>query len=231
MAVAFDASSPSGTAVNTAVASYSWTHTPVGTPRGVAVFAFQAGPAGDVDHTVGVTYGGVAMTFVGSAADTANELGRCEGYHLGAAIPTGAQTVTVTRTNNTTEMWAVAATLTADADTATAGLVTQSENAALAEVAVDDGSPGSDSVRVAGAYWGGGSPPGTGASSTLMRNLDFGAYGASTVRETTAGQGARNVGFSAVADDRATVHFAVKELLAVVVEAVIHQAIYRGIER
>lgn len=229
MAVAFDATSEShtGTTGSVSQASFIWTHTPVGTPAGVLVYVMQATSA--VMATTGVTYGGVAMTLIQEAVDGAGELGMCHLYFLGSGIPTGAQTITVSRLNNTAVLYAVAATVTAATDTQTHGTFFENGDGALAERSVDDGSPGTNSLRFAGCYYGGAAPPGTGANSTAMHSIDFGAYVAATVRETVAGQGSRLVGFSAASDDVAAIAIAIREI--VVPDAVIHQAVYRGIER
>src|SRR3990172_11880265 len=117
-AVANDAASEShtGTTGSTNQASFSWTHTPAGTPSGVLVFVFTRSATLTV---TGVTYGGVAMTAIGggAAVDTAGEPGRVDTYFLGASIPTGARPVVVSRTNNATVMYASAATQTALTDT------------------------------------------------------------------------------------------------------------------
>ena len=211
-AVANDAASESdtGTTGAASVASFTWTHTAVGTPRGVLVFVYTISATSTVTS---VTDGGVAMTQVsgGAAVDTAGEPGRVDTFFLGTGILTGARPVVVNRTNNAVVMYAVAITQTAAADTAVTGIILLQENQALAQQSVDDGSPGSNSVRYAGAYSGLGAPPAVGANSTLLHNIDFGAFGTSTVRETTAGQGARLVGFTAAADDVAAVHLAVRE--------------------
>lgn len=96
MAVAFDADSN----VASSTGNLEWTHTPVGTPKGVAVLVLQPGPQtpgfGE-DQVSGVTYGGVAMTRVLAAQlTTGGEQGVVYLYFLGSGIPTGAQTVKVT---------------------------------------------------------------------------------------------------------------------------------------
>jgi hypothetical protein len=108
MAVAPDARSTS-----TLTNDPSWTHTPVGTPRGVVVGI--AAPSGS-DIISGVTYGGVAMGRVAVAAKAAAEAGSVYVYFLGTGIPTGAQTVTVTTSGVNTAI-GHATTLTAAADT------------------------------------------------------------------------------------------------------------------
>jgi hypothetical protein len=216
MAVAHDASSASHAsgAFSVSQASFSWTHTPAGTPRGVLVLVFQGVSA--TNAVTSVTYGGTAMTHVGSAraTDTTTEPGSADLYFLGSAVPTGAQTVQVNRTNNTTTVWAVCTTQTAATDTEVTGIVLTQSDGAIAQQSVDDGSPGVDSVRYAGVYYGGATPAPAGANSTLLHSNDAGAYGWTAVRETTAGQGARLVGCTqATSDDRAGVHLAVRELV------------------
>jgi len=216
-AVAHDAASEShtGTTGSTNQASFSWTHTPVGTPRGVLVFVFTYSTA--TKTVTGVTYGGVAMTAIagGAAADTAGEPGRVDTYFLGASIPTGARPIVVTRTNNGVTMYAAAATQTAGGDTEVTGMVLLQENGTFAVQSVDDGSPGTNSLRYAGAYAGGSNNLAAGTGSTILNNIDIGARTFNMARETTAGQGPRNVGFSYnISDDRAAVHLAVREIPA-----------------
>lgn len=217
MAVAHDSFSEShtGTVGSISEASFSWTHTPVSTLRGVQVKTFNRNSTGD--NATAVTYGGVAMTAVtgGRAVDTAEEPSDCKLWELGSGIPSGAQTVVVTRVNNTDEMYATCVGQTAAADTAVVGIVLLENNGTLAEQSVDDGSPGTNSVRYAGLNSGLAAVPAAGASSTALGNIDYGTHVIMVVRETTAGQGARSVGFSSGSvDDRAAVHYAVKELAA-----------------
>jgi hypothetical protein len=186
MAVAFDAGSVShaGVSASQSEASFSWTHTPAGTPAGVVVFVIANHPTNGA--VSGVTYGGEALAAVpgGSAADTLGELGRVQAWFLGSGVPTGAQTVQVTRGND-----------------------------------VDDGSPGTNSLRFAGAHSGETLGAETGANSTQIGT--FASAGGITVhwgvvRETTAGQGARPVGFAdTLTDDTAAVFLAVIEVAAV----------------
>lgn len=213
--VAFDAASEShtGTTGSTSEASFGWTHTPVGTPKGALVYVFNLSSA--TDTVTSVTYGASTMTAVtsGFATDTATEPGFCKAYFLGASVPTGAQTVTVTRTNNANVMYAVAITVTAAASTTeTAGVATLNEDQAVGITAVNDGSPGTNSVRFYGLYSGGASVLSAGVGSTSAQSIDVGANTASTFRETTAGQGSRNVGPAAGAsDDVAAVLLAIRE--------------------
>lgn len=91
-AVAFDAfnAGTSGTG------NLSYTHTPVGTPKGIVVMVSQIGSK--ADQVSSVTYGGVAMTEVAGSPNilATGEVDVVYTYFLGSSIPTGAQTVSVT---------------------------------------------------------------------------------------------------------------------------------------
>lgn len=109
MAVAFDAVSN----VAAGTGDLSWTHTPVGTPRGVRVDIVENGGTNGVSS---VTYGGVAMELVAVNAKTSGEAGTVITYFLGKSLPTGAQTVSVT-VGDAVSKRAVAITVTAASDT------------------------------------------------------------------------------------------------------------------
>ena len=216
MAVAHDAASEShaGTTGSVSEASFSWSHNPVGTPRGVLVYTFVVDDSSDL--ATAVTYGGASLSAVssGRAVDTAGEPGDCKAWFLGTSVPTDdPATVVVTRTNNTRQMYAVAITVTAGGNTEVTGVVLVQEDGAFVEELVDDGSPGTDSVRYAGTFSGRLGPPSPGISSTALEDIDFGSVAVATVRETTAGQGNRLVGFLVTqSDDRAAVHLAIREI-------------------
>lgn len=216
MAVAHSAASEShtGTTGSSNQAAFSWTHTQTGTPQGVLVFVYTF--ASTAALVSSVTYGGVSLTAVsgGTATDTAGEPGRTDTYFVGSGLGSGNQTITVNRTNNATVMYATAATVTANYNTEiiTANIVLLQNNLAMTEQSVSDDWPGSFSLRYAGAYSGLATPPGAGASSTVLNSIDVGSYGAAMVREDTAGQGPRDIGFSANNDDCAAVHLAISEI-------------------
>ena len=216
MAVAHSAASEShtGTTGSTNEASFSWTHTQSGTPQGVLVFVHTINNASNT--VTSVTYGGLALTRVAGAVaiDTGGEPGRTDMFFLGSGLGTGNQTITVNRVNNGRLMYASAATVTAGADVNVTGIQIEEQNQALSPVAVDDGSSGINSLRYAATYSGRGSVPPAGTGSTTLTSIDFGARCASMVRETTAGQGARDVGFTAASDDVAAVYVAVREVTA-----------------
>jgi hypothetical protein len=112
MAVAFDAATEfTGTG-----ASVGGTHTPTGTPRGVWVYIAETLNLADI--ITGVTYGGVALGRVRYQpnSDQADD-GATYSYFLGSSIPTGAQTLTVSKSDATTAIHVVVVTATAAADT------------------------------------------------------------------------------------------------------------------
>ncbi len=216
MAVAYDASSEShtGTTGSVSEASFSWTHTPVGTPKGVLIYVMQDNAS--TDKTTSVTYGGTTVPAVtgGFAADTSGEIRACKTFFLGSGIGAGAQTVVVNRTNDTTVMYAIAVTVTAAANTEVylPGIVLQQTDTALVEQNVDDGSNGVNSVRFAGGAFALNSAPADGANSNGVGNIDFGSSVAKVTRRNGAGQGSLPVGFAnATVDDVAAVYLAVRE--------------------
>jgi hypothetical protein len=217
MAVGHDFASEShtGTTGSISQASFSWSHNPLGTPKGVLVFVINLVSPGAIAGPV--TYDGadVPAAFGGYADDSTGEPGNASAFFLGSGVPTtDPATVVVTRVNNTDELWAVCITVTAATDTATHSAVVVLQNdGTLAEQSITDGSPGTDSLRYAGGFSGLPSPPAVGANSTLLHNFDTGAQTAAVCRELFAGQGARNVGFSSgTVEDRAFIHLAVKEV-------------------
>jgi hypothetical protein len=166
------------------------------------------------DTVTSVTYGGTGLTRVdgGAAIDSAGEPGRTDLFFLGSGLASGNQTITVNRTNNATVMYAAAATVTAATATNVTGIVLLEGDGTMTVQSVTDGGAPTNSLRYAGAYSGLQAPPPAGTGSTLLTSIDFGNFGAALVRETTAGTGARDVGFNSNSDDRAAVHVAVREL-------------------
>jgi len=225
LAVAHDFAQESHTSqtgpVSANEASFTWSHAGAASGvRGVLVFVMNL--SANADIVTSVTYGGVTVPIVsgGGAVDTATELIRCQAYFLGSSVPQGTQSVVVNRTNNANNLYAVSVTVTAGDNTAVTGIVLAQENQAITQKNVDDGSPGTNSVRYAGLASGLNSVPPIGAQSTLLFDVDIGNQTASAVRETTAGQGSRPVGFnSGTSDDTAAVHLAVKETALVNADA------------
>lgn len=214
MAVAFDAAAEShtGTTDATSVASWTWTHTPVGTPRGIVVFTINRNTSNDI--VTSVDYGGVAMTAVSSgfANDTAGEVGACKAWFLGSGIPTGAQTITANRTNNVNGTYGVSFSVTAAADTVIDGVASQSEDATTGTLSVTSTAT---ALRFAAAMFGGSNPPAAATGCTLGPDIDFGTRVHSSARENSAGSGARSVGWATqTLDDVAAVAVGVAESAA-----------------
>jgi hypothetical protein len=95
MAILRDAVTHDSTAGGGADASF--THTPVGTPRGVLLFVtFTGSFAGSTDQIDSTpTYGGVSMTEVAGSPllFSGTEDKQIHVFHLGSSVPTGPQTV------------------------------------------------------------------------------------------------------------------------------------------
>jgi hypothetical protein len=217
VAVGFVASATSGSQAS--VASFNIGTLGTGARAGI-VFVCIHNSATDI--ITSVTWNGTSMTLIGKATDTDTEPGVVKAYFLDS-VSNG--TITVNRTNNSVVTVGYAASISAamacrvsqyitrvastqntNADTSTTG------TGASGEVAVDDGSPGTNSMRFAASYTGAATPVAQGTNSSALQSLDSTAFGSSFIRETTAGQGSRNVGFATgTTDDWALVAVAVSE--------------------
>lgn len=227
MSVSHDASSEShtGTTGSTSEASFGnagssalWNHV-VG--AGAKAAWVGIGTLADADYIDGdVTLGGVAMTQHAEAADTLIEPLRATLFFL-ANPPTGSQNIVVPRINNATPMYGVCHTVFASADVEiyTPGIVLLQESQTLSEQSVDDGSPGTNSLRFAIVGYGGNAPA-AGANSTVGQGINVSAASFRSYYETTAGQGSRPIGASTgTADDVAAIHFAIREITGTSVSA------------
>lgn len=197
MAVEYDASTKNVAAAD----PQSFTHTPSGTPRGVVVMIAHGTTASDI--VVGVTYGGVAMTRIGSISDALGEPGRAYSYFLGVGVPAGAQTVSVDRTEATTSVLVVAITVTG---------VDDMEAYGFGGIAGDLVNPraivGSSGNRISTGFlivYSGlnalASLTAVDADTTIIQDNDFGIFVATCCRRTTAGEGTKTIGYTAGSDD------------------------------
>lgn len=208
--------SHTGTTGSVSEASYQWALGQAGdSPKGVLVFTMNGVSA--TSKATAVTYGGQTMDAVsgGAAADTSTEPGNVKAWFLGTGLPTGAQNVVVTRTNDTTPCYAVGFLFGGAVTTRVVGTpVLQQENAAMTAVTYDDGLPSSFvSIVLAGGYTGDNTPaPAPDASSTSAGTL-LGSYAYSfgACYETTPTYGSRSRGLAATNDDRAQVVLAVTD--------------------
>jgi hypothetical protein len=114
MPVAYDAF----TASDEGTTNRSWSHVPVGVPKGIIVFVGQI--TGGTDEVTSVTYGGVSMSeLAGSPINKAtSEVLGIYAYFLGSGIPVGTQTVLVTVSGSSPKI-AGAISVTASAGAAT----------------------------------------------------------------------------------------------------------------
>lgn len=201
------------------VPSHSCSLTASASAKGILVFTFNVNPATPgTDNFTGVTDGsGTPLVAVSScsASDTLGEPGSVKAWFLGSGVTTGTQTITASRTNNTDQGYMIAISVTAGGNTEAVNCAAISENAAPSEQSVNDGSPGTNSVRYAAMFFGqtiASGPVTAGANSTLLQDASSASQSASAVRETTAGQGARPVGYTAIAaDDHAAVYLVLRQ--------------------
>lgn len=231
MAVGFDAASESstGTTGQSGAASFSWSHGGGASARGALVFVFGV-VTNALPPVSSVTYGGQTMTAVPyTAIDTDTEPGSVRAYWLDN-VPTGTQTVQVNRSDSTPwahVLYAVCFTVTAlgeievhlpgvktfgGSSSNTAASTSGSGTGTLGVTAVDDGSPGTNSLRFMGRYQGTSNVTAAGTGSTAGPSIDFGLYVIDTFRETTASQGASNVGGASITDDLAAIALAIREV-------------------
>lgn len=213
MTVAYDAFSEPGTFTTTSPFTPGAAHAPVGTPRAVVVFIDHGTESTDL--ITGVTYGGVAMTRVDSAADTSGEPGRSYMYFLGKGIPTGNQSWSITHTGSATVKHAILATFTAAGDCAIALAAKIQADQANPAITIDSGSV--EALRVAVVYSGQGAPATlvVNANTTDIEQFDFGAFVSKAARQTAASTGSVAIGWTAATDDVAMVAAAITEVVAV----------------
>lgn len=194
----------------------SFTHTPVGTPRGIVVLIASSDISTDI--ITGVTYGGVALTRVatnGFVADTAGEVGAVYAYFLGSGIPTGAQTVVVTTADiNAKSAWCLS--VTAANDTQIAGSGKASGDAANPTVTINTiaGFAG----FVAGVLFSGQNAPASitaGSGYTILTlKSDFGLTSGVAERADAKTGASIVVNFTATSEDVAIIGVAVEEVAA-----------------
>lgn len=133
--------------------SQSWTHTPVGTPRGVWVYC---GQVSQTDEITSITYGGVSMTESAGSPNllTSGELGASYSYFLGTSIPSGAQTVAMTGTTGAVKQ-CFAVSITASADTEIVDVDGTINSASVTNPSVTLSLSGRTSFAAIGFYSGG----------------------------------------------------------------------------
>jgi len=191
---------------------FTFSHTPTGglDPKGVVVIIYHGSVSTDL--ITSVSYGGVAMSRIVRATDTATEAGSAYLYFLGSGIPTGTQTVSIDHTATATVKIATCCTVTANGNTSSAASGTVNENAADPQIALDSGAV-PEALRYFGIYSGAIGP----SSLTLISGMtgvsdhDFGAFCGRVDRQIDFTSGSTTVGYTAGTDDVAMVGIAVKE--------------------
>lgn len=206
MTIAFDALTGSAEGTGTPSA----THTPAGTPRGVFVFIGQ-GTATDV--VTGATYGGIALTRLTTAADTAGEACRSYAYFLGTGIPTGAQTFTCTVSGGLHNKRLVCVTVTAAYDTVPAGTAqVVQEDAADPSMTISDLPLGFGSMAFAHLMSGQDAVTSVTETGTVLEEYDFGVRTQYTQRSAVETDGSITLGWTATIDDVAALMVAIREV-------------------
>jgi hypothetical protein len=209
---AFDAKS-NATTDNAARASpISWTHTPVGIPKGVLVLIAVENEA--TDPVTAVTYGGVALSHVSGSplADTVNaEVCHAGGWFLGSGLPTGAQTVVVTFSTIGGSINAVACTVvgpnnSAIEDTSTiSGAVSGADPSLALTITADSFCAG---LLISGRAAAADVTPG--AAMTQLLEIDVGAELMSWVRKTDLATTNTSVDWTAASEEYAILAVAIK---------------------
>jgi hypothetical protein len=185
--------------VDTTTGDRTFSHTPSGTPKGVVV---AIGVTGTSAPVTGVLYGSLPLRLVTSAQDT-SEAGSVWLYVLAdsAAIPTGAQTVTL-QGCIATGKWCTCSTVTAatnattvhqfgKTDTTTAANPTQSLTTNVSSLAYSAMHSGAAAPATA-----------VNSGSTLQHSNDYGALMANTARRTSAdAAGTVTITYTVASDD------------------------------
>lgn len=200
----------------TTTTPHTFTFTPVGTPRAILLGITCGSVNDEIDGAV--TYGGVAMTRQGFVTSLAgDEDGSAWLYFLGASIPTGAQTVSISHTGVAAVKWAIGQSMTAAADTEIIVSGTVATNTANPSVALDTGA--TESLRSAILYSGANQPgdavvlTGMEANTAAMSH-DFGNFTSFFGMQTTAATGSFTIGWTAALNDAAMIAVAVQEIAA-----------------
>lgn len=191
---------------------YTFNHTPAGTPRAIVLAAVHG--TSSTDHISSVTYGGVSMTRIVRATDTATEPGAAELWFLGSGIPTGTQTVSVDLTSATgDDFHFVILDFEGDEDMEVVDFDSVNENATNPSVTLQ--YPDDRTCIAVAALYGGGADGSAFTPSTgneTVHDHDLGAFYSEVIRQTRASTGGTwAIGGTSAADDVAFVALALAE--------------------
>lgn len=211
-APAFDATSAHPTG---GTGDLSWSHVPVGTPRAIIFFAMQGTSA--TDEVTSVTYGGVSMAEVSGSPNmlTGGEIGGVHVFFLGASIPTGTQTVSVTTSGATVTYFPSVISLTAADDTETVDVDATVNSTSLANPSVTLSLSGRTSWAGIAFYSGQNSPAGVTPLTDWTDNGegDLGTELIASYYYNTVGTSDVTAGWTQAAEDAAMIAFAVAEVV------------------
>ena len=191
---------------------FKFNHIPVGTPKGIMVFIMHR--TSNSDQITAVTYGGVSMARIQTAALGGGEQGRSYVYFVGASIPTGEQTVSIDHTATTNDKMAFCVSVTAAADTSVIDSDIVQAVQTNPQVTLDSGA---DSALSYCGIWTGLPAPTDLTVITGMTNLgagaqgDFGPNATRVDRETSVSTGTFTIGYTGGSDEQCLVALAIKE--------------------
>jgi hypothetical protein len=183
---------------------HTFTHTPsaINPPKGVVVTVAH-GLSG-TSFINSVSYGGVPLTLVSGASDTATEPGRASIWFKGSGLPTGPQTVNIDLTSATAEdIHFCCITLYTDDGRDIEVIDTDSITADIANPSRTLQYGGRTAIAI-GSLYGGGSAPTAftpNANCTTVAEFDLGAYYGEVIRQTTPGTADFTIGGTAAIDD------------------------------
>ena len=211
-AIAHDATGTFGATPDTA-SPMSWSHNPVGTPRGIIVLIVT----NDTTDTItAVDYDGTAMTRV-VWQNVGGENGSAYAYFLGTSVPaTDPATITVSFLGTANHMGASVSVTAADDTSVEDFDVVSSTSLANPSMTLTT----TETTITYGALYSGTAGPTSTApdgNHTDIQETDLGAETASTIRRSaTVAAGSPVVGWTVAADDVAGVSLAVREGVAAV---------------
>lgn len=209
----FDAKTASITST-TGLTSWTFSHTPSGTPKGIVVMVVH--PQSTTDYISGITYGGQALTRLQTAVDTATERGRSDIWFLGTGVPSGTQDVVASFSSNFDLLKFQAVTLVTDDGSDTEVLDSDLLQEDQADPSVTLTYSGRVGIAFAALYGGGIAPTSftPNANCTAMDEEDFGSTYAKFIRQTTPGTSDFAIGGTAALDDVAYVAAAFAKVAA-----------------
>lgn len=202
MTVAHDAQTrwPATDGTSTATGDQTFTHTPSGTPAGVALVVFNGGA--NANPLTGALYGGTAMALSTSQGE-ATEAGWVGIYTLTEDVPSGAQTVTLQGASAAAK-WAMCSTVTAATAATTVNDTTVASSASGANPQVTMTTT-IGTLSYGGVHSGAAAPVTTVLTGcTHQEDQDYGAKCAMAMRRTSQdAAGSPVIGYTLAADDYA----------------------------